>query len=56
MVLNGDKCVNALYNANHRELQVSTLMGFCLSIITNCLKESFFNFFNLREKVANSFE
>ena len=30
MVLNGDECSNALYNANHRELHVSTLMGFCI--------------------------
>ena len=28
MVLNGNECSNALYNANHRELHVSTLMGF----------------------------
>ena len=31
MVLNGNECSNALYNANHRELHVSTLMGFCLN-------------------------
>ena len=30
MVLNGNECSNALYNANHRELHVSSLMGFCL--------------------------
>ena len=29
MVLNGNECSNALYNANHRELHVSTIMGFC---------------------------
>ena len=29
MVLNGNEYSNALYNANHRELHVSTLMGFC---------------------------
>ena len=29
MVLNENECSNALYNANHRELHVSTLMGFC---------------------------
>ena len=28
MVLNENECSNALYNANHRELHVSTLMGF----------------------------
>ena len=32
MVLNGNECSNALYNANHRELHVSTLMGFCSHI------------------------
>ena len=28
MVLSGNECSNALYNTNHRELHVSTLMGF----------------------------
>ena len=28
MVLIGNECSNALHNANHRELHVSTLMGF----------------------------
>ena len=29
MVLNENECSNALKNANHKELHVSTLMGFC---------------------------
>ena len=29
MVLSVNECANALYNANHRELHVSNLMGFC---------------------------
>lgn len=28
MVLNGNKCANALYNKNYKELHLSTLMGF----------------------------
>ena len=30
MVVNENECSNALYNANHREFHVSTLMGFWL--------------------------
>lgn len=32
MVLNENECSYALYNANHRELHVSTLMGCCLNL------------------------
>ena len=33
MVLNENECSNALYNANHTELHVSTLMGFWYTTI-----------------------
>ena len=32
MVLNENECLNALYNANHRELHVSTVMGFYVTL------------------------
>ena len=35
MVLSQNECSNALYNTNHKELHVSTLMGFCLDIKAN---------------------
>ena len=35
MVLNENECSDALYNANHRELHVSTLMGFWYVIKTD---------------------
>ena len=44
MVLNGNECSNALYNANHRELHVSTLMGFCNN---SSMKSFYFNALSL---------
>ena len=48
MVLNGNECSNALYNANHRELHVSTLMGFWSGL--DCTKKQHAKFFHDRRQ------
>ena len=47
MVLYENKCTNALYNTNHKELYISTLVNFLYDIFTFFFFFFFFFFLNL---------
>ena len=55
MVLNENECSDALYNANHRELHVSTLMGFCTNLIHVIFQKGNYTVMSRRITCSDSF-